>query len=250
MADERLLDFPAKPSPVPADIIYVGDSADAFNEVQSTIAEMIGAYPALVSIGGLTTAANEMIYTTGANVYAVTGLTAFGRSLIDDADKAAGRVTLGLPALTNNQLWMGVTGSDPIVASLIAGAGISIAYGANSITIAGTGSGIGWTEVTGTTQAITADNGYVANNAGLVTFTLPVTAAFGTVINIIGKGAGGWAVAQNASQVIRIGSSASTAGVGGSIASTNQFDAIELLCTTADTVWTAVTAPQGNITVV
>jgi hypothetical protein len=250
MADERLLDFPVKASPVPADIIYCGDSADAFNEVQITIQKLIGAYPGLLSIGGLTTVANKMIYTTGANVYATADLTAFGRSLLDDADKAAGRVTLGLPALTNNQVWMGVTSSDPVGASFVAGAGISVSYGANTITIAGTGSGIGWTEVTGTTQAMTADNGYIANNAGLITLTLPATAAVGTAINVLGKGAGGWLIAQNASQQIRIGNAISTAGVGGSVASSHFGDSIELICVTANTLWVSMGAPQGNITVV
>ena len=50
----------------------------------------------LTSISGLTTAADKMIYTTGSDTYAVTGLTAAGRALLDDADAAAQRTTLGL----------------------------------------------------------------------------------------------------------------------------------------------------------
>ena len=38
MANERLYQFPAKTSPVPADIVYVGDSANSDNEVYCTIA--------------------------------------------------------------------------------------------------------------------------------------------------------------------------------------------------------------------
>ncbi|MEX2741078.1 hypothetical protein AB3480_06475 [Rhizobium mongolense] len=53
---------------------------------------------ALTSIAALTTAADRLPYTTAANTYAVTTLTAFGRSLIDDADAAAGRTTLGAAA--------------------------------------------------------------------------------------------------------------------------------------------------------
>jgi hypothetical protein len=50
----------------------------------------------LTSIAGLTTAADKMIYTTAADTYAVTDLTAAGRALLDDADSAAQRVTLDL----------------------------------------------------------------------------------------------------------------------------------------------------------
>ncbi|MBX4189691.1 hypothetical protein KW791_00115 [Candidatus Parcubacteria bacterium] len=75
MADERLLDFPSKSSPVPADIIYVGDSADAFNEVQSTIAEIIATYPNLSGIAALTLVANSYPYKNGSSVFAVGSIT-------------------------------------------------------------------------------------------------------------------------------------------------------------------------------
>ena len=155
----------------------------------------------------------------------------------------------GVTSVSSGQVLIGSTGGTPTPATLTAGPGISIANAAGSITVSGTGSGIGWTEVTGTSQTMSADNGYVSSNAGLVTLTLPTTAAFGTVINIVGKGAGGWKVAQNAGQQIRIGASASTVGATGYIASTNQYDSIELLCTTANTTWTVLGGPQGNITV-
>ena len=151
--------------------------------------------------------------------------------------------------MTNGQLLIGSTGSSPTLGTITGTAGVSVSVGAGTITISGTGSGIGWNEITGTTQTMAADQGYVTNNAGLVTLTLPTTAAFGTVINIVGKGAGGWKVAQNAGQNIQLGSSSSTVGVAGYIQSTNQFDSIDLLCTTANTTWTVIGGPQGNITV-
>jgi len=53
----------------------------------------------LTSIAGLTTAADKMIYTTAADTYAVTALTTAGRALLDDADSAAQRTTLGLGSI-------------------------------------------------------------------------------------------------------------------------------------------------------
>jgi hypothetical protein len=59
----------------------------------------------LTSIAGLATAANKMIYTTAADTYAVIDLTAAGRALLDDADAAAQRVTLGLEIGVNVQAY-------------------------------------------------------------------------------------------------------------------------------------------------
>ena len=54
----------------------------------------------LTALAGVTVAADQLIYATGADAFTVSGLTAFGRSLIDDADAAAGRTTLGLGTIS------------------------------------------------------------------------------------------------------------------------------------------------------
>jgi len=57
----------------------------------------VQAYDAgLASIAGLTTLADRSIYTTASDTYAVYTLTAAGRAILDDADAAAQRTTLGL----------------------------------------------------------------------------------------------------------------------------------------------------------
>lgn len=103
--------------------------------------------------------------------------------------------------------------------------------------------------VTGTSQALVGNKKYHANNAGLVTFTLPATAAIGEEILIVGVGAGGWTVTCGTGQTLILGNKSSTTGIGGSLSSTNRRDCIRLSCVAADTDW-QVTASIGNITYV
>jgi len=110
--------------------------------------------------------------------------------------------------------------------------------------------GFTWNDVTGTSASMAIQNGYLADNAGLVTLTLPATAAQFSVIVVAGRGSGGWKIAQNANQKIIFGSQTSTIGITGSVASTNANDCVYLLATVggASTTWTILNA-VGNITV-
>lgn len=109
--------------------------------------------------------------------------------------------------------------------------------------------GMTWSEQTGTTQAMAVAHGYILNNAGVVTATLPATAAVGDIMAIVGKGAGGWLMAQNSGQTVHFGSVNTTTGAGGSLASTNRYDSLEIICTTANTDF-VVRSSIGNLTVV
>lgn len=157
-----------------------------------------------------------------------------------------------LGVATNGQLVIGSTGADPVVASVISTDGsISVTGGAGTLDLE-VGSVPGtmiWSEVTGTTQAMAVNNGYILNNGALVTATLPDTAAVGSVVRVAGKGAGGWKIAQNAGETINFGTTPTTTGAGGSLASTDDNDCVELVCITADTDW-VVLSSIGNITIV
>lgn len=164
---------------------------------------------------------------------------------------AEGSSDFNFLALTNGQMLIGSTGNDPVAAVITGGVGIDVVTGAGTLTLNATGpASFLWVEVTGVSEAMVTNTGYIANNAGLVTLTLPATSAVGDLLEVVGKGAGGWAIAQNAGQMIHFGSVSTTTGAGGSLSSTNRRDAIYLVCTTADTEWTVGCGAQGNITVV
>lgn len=61
----------------------------------------------LTSIGDLTTVADRMLYTTGADAYATTALTPFARTVLDDADAETVRSTLELVIGTDVQAYSG-----------------------------------------------------------------------------------------------------------------------------------------------
>ena len=133
---------------------------------------------------------------------------------------------------------------------LLAGNNISISRTTSGTTIATSGpASLTWNDITGASATMSANNGYISDNGGLVSLTLPTTIAQGSVIEVAGNGAGGWKILQNASQVINFNSSSTTVGTGGSLASTDRYNAIKLLCTVANTTFTVISS-EGNITIV
>lgn len=109
-----------------------------------------------------------------------------------------------------------------------------------------------WSVVTGTTKTCVVNEAYFANNAALVVFTLPSSAAVGDKVFIKGMGAGGWKLAQGASQLIIFtsggvaGLNQTTTGANGYVASNDTEDSVELVCSVANTTFRVVSS-QGNL---
>lgn len=151
---------------------------------------------------------------------------------------------------SNGQVLLGASSADPAFASLTSTGGtIAFTTGTNSLNLDVVSSGIPWTDVTGGSASMAANNGYLADAAGLTTLTLPSTIAQFGVIKIAGYGAGGWTVAQGTGQIIHFGTATTTSGATGSLSSSNRYDCLELICVVANTTF-LVTNSQGNITYV
>ena len=98
--------------------------------------------------------------------------------------------------------------------------------------------------VSTTTQAMAVNTVYHNNGASKCTFTLPTTAAVGDINTILGVGAGGWAIAQNAGQQIRYLNTISTSGVTGkvdtalpSVGVQTPQATIDIECVVGNTLW-------------
>ena len=127
--------------------------------------------------------------------------------------------------------------------------GITTSGSGSTVTITGSSSSFPWTVVTGATQAIAVNNGYIANNAGTCVMTLPATAAVGDIVRVTGiNNNAGWKIAQNSGQTIYFGDSPTTTGATGFLACSLIRDSVEIVCVVANNDWNVLSA-QGNIQV-
>jgi len=112
------------------------------------------------------------------------------------------------------------------------------------------GGALTWSIKTSDLNPMVVDSGYIANKAGLLTFTLPTTCAVGKVMRVTGMNtAVGARIAQSANQLIHFGISTTTLGAGGYIESTNIHDSVELVCCVTDLEFIVVSS-TGNWTIV
>ncbi|GAB3278357.1 hypothetical protein GCM10027347_52690 [Larkinella harenae] len=92
--------------------------------------------------------------------------------------------------------------------------------------------------VTAVSISATSNTAYYTNNAARVYVTLPTNAnsRIGDFVEVVGQGAGGWRIAQpEAATIIKSSAGATTAGTGGYVASTAQYDSVILKKVDANT---------------
>ena len=104
-----------------------------------------------------------------------------------------------------------------------------------------------WTKVSVALFTMVINHGYIANSAGVVTFTLPaVIPSAAGIIRVAGYGAGGWSIVLNAGQTIHFGNIDTTTTTG-SISSTNRYDSIELLSIPGTSDFVVLNQGQFNV---
>ena len=123
--------------------------------------------------------------------------------------------------------------------------GASVAFGAGG-TVAYSTSGLLWSGVAGTSQAAAVDSGYIIQNAGATTVTLPAVFAVGSRVAIAGLGAAGWILEPAAGDNIQVGSSNATT----SVTSANQYDQIEVVGLVANKTWGTRFVMSAGLTIV
>jgi len=103
-----------------------------------------------------------------------------------------------------------------------------------------------YNNVTSTTATMIINEGYSANNAGLVTLTMPTTVPFGSINQYAAFGAGGFKVQLNAlQQIFTVGTASSVAG---SFSSTAQYQFASTVCLVANLTFILTNLTGGSFT--
>lgn len=125
--------------------------------------------------------------------------------------------------------------------------GITTSTAGDTVTITGTETV--WTNISAS-QALAVNNGYICvSPGGALSLSLPAVSPVGSIIEITLDGATSFSVTQGAGKQIRLGNSTTTAGVGGSLTSTQQGDSLRMVCRTANLLWNVLSS-IGNPTII
>lgn len=104
----KITDYAAKDALLtgnPSKLVKGTEIGADFDAVAVAVATKVDTDAELTALAGLTSAADKLPYFTGSGTAALADFTAAGRALVDDADAAAQRTTLGLVIGTNVQAY-------------------------------------------------------------------------------------------------------------------------------------------------
>jgi len=199
--------------------LTVTETNDGSNETLTLSTTGLQAADAtLTALAGLTVSADQMIYATGSDAFATTGLSSAGRALLDDGDVATMRGTLGLGTAATSASTAFLASASPTVSSgtlTLTSSGLTFSDGTtqttassgggggSSLTIANESSdlstaatkldfvGAGVTASgTGATKTITVSGGLAVQDEGLALTTQAQTLNFvGSGVTASGSGA-------------------------------------------------------------
>jgi len=191
---------------------------------------VIGATGNDPAFGTITSGDGSIVFATGANTLdmQVNGAT-FGKTITGNTGGALS------PTAGN---W-----------NIVGGTGATTSGAVSTLTINVTGGGFSWSTISAS-QALAVNRGYICvTPGGALSLSLPGTSSVGDAIKIVLDGSTSWQITQAAGQQIRVGSLTTTLGAAGSVQSTAQGDSIEIVCRTANTLWTTLNF-VGSLSVV
>ena len=125
--------------------LTVTETNDGSNETLTLSTTGLQAADAtLTALSGLTVSADQMIFATGSDAFATTGLTSAGRALLDDNDAAAQRTTLGLGTAATSASPAFLASASPTVSSgtlTLTSSGLTFSDGTTQTTASSGGGG-------------------------------------------------------------------------------------------------------------
>lgn len=132
----------------------------------------------------------------------------------------------------------------------ILGAGGATTSGlGNTVTISISATGLTWNTISAS-QTLAINSGYFCiSPGGALSLLLPAVSSVGDTVEVSLDGATSFTITQGAGQQIRLGNLATTAGVGGTLGSTQQGDSLRMVCSIANLKWNVLSV-EGNVTIV